>query len=423
MRVRIHRGAHEIGGSCVEVENDSGERLVLDVGAPLVSVEGEEPVVPAVPGLLEADPALKGIVITHAHQDHWGLVDQTLPSVPLYMGEATHHILKEAAFWVSGLTRVPAGFLVHRQAFDLGGFRATPFLNDHSAFDAYSLLLEADDRRLFYTGDIRGHGRKAGIFEQLLRTPPENVDVLLTEGTNIRPDGDGDGDGEGEAQESTASESDLELECVKLFKATPGMVLAMYSAQNIDRLVTLFRAAKRTGRTFVTTLYGASIAEATGNVNIPKADWPEVRVFIPGWQQAKIKKAGAFERVEQVKPYRVYEEELAKDPSRWVVSFGMPMAKRLDAAGCFAGAHAVWSMWPGYLKEDKQKTLLAFFEERSIPLTIAHTSGHASIPDLQRLAKAIAPKRMVPIHSFGSDQFQNLFDGVEQHPDGEWWEV
>lgn len=99
VRVRIHRGAHEIGGSCVEVENDLGKRLVIDIGAPLVTVEGEEPAVPPVEGLVVPDPALQGVVITHAHQDHWGLVDQTLPAVPLFMGEATHRILKEAAFW------------------------------------------------------------------------------------------------------------------------------------------------------------------------------------------------------------------------------------------------------------------------------------------------------------------------------------
>jgi ribonuclease J len=417
VRVRIHRGAHEIGGSCVEVENASGERLVLDVGAPLVTVEGEEPELPAVEGFIESDPALKGIIITHGHQDHWGLVDQTLPSVPLYIGEATHRILKEAAFWVTGLTRIPAGFLRHREPFDLGGFRITPFLNDHSAFDAYSLLVEADGRCLFYTGDIRGHGRKASIFEQLLRKPPEAIDVLLTEGTNVRHDQDGD------AEESTATESDVELACADLFRATPGMVLAMYSAQNIDRLVTLYRAVKRTGRTLVITLYGASIAAATGNDNIPKAGWPYVRVYVPGWQQAKIKKAGEFERVDQIKSSRVFEEELAKDPSGWVVSFGMPMAKRLDVAGCLPDAHAVWSMWPGYLKEDKQKPLLTFLEQRGIPLTIEHTSGHASIPDLQRLAAAMAPERVVPIHSFGAHRFDELFEGVEHHPDGEWWKV
>ena len=414
MRVRIHRGAHEIGGSCVEVESGSGERLILDVGAPLVMIEGEEPVVPDVKGLIEADPALKGIVITHAHQDHWGLVDQTLPAVPLFMGEASHRILKEAAFWTRGLTREPTGFLEHRRLFELWPFRITPFLNDHSAFDAYSLLVEADGRRLFYTGDIRGHGRKRSIFEQLLRKPPGDVHVLLMEGTNVR-------EGNDDLEESTSSERDVEDACVELFRATEGMVLAMYSTQNIDRLVTLFRAAKRTGRTFVMTLYGASIAEATGNDHIPKPGWKEVRIFVPGWQQAKVKQAGEFERVDRIKSARVFEEELAKDPSKWVVSSGAQMTRRLDKAGCLLGARAIWSMWPGYLEEDKG--LLEFFEDRGIPFSIEHTSGHASIADLQRLAAATEPARVVPIHSFGAARFDELFPNVEHHSDGEWWEV
>ena len=105
------------------------------------------------------------------------------------------------------------------------------------------------------------------------------------------------------------------------------------------------------------------------------------------------------------------------------MTFRGSMAAELDRAGCLTGADAVWSMWPGYLKEAKEKVLLSFLEERSIPLSIEHTSGHASIPDLQRLVTALAPKRVVPIHSFAPDQFVDLFSGVEQHPDGEWWEV
>lgn len=77
---------------------------------------------------------------------------------------------------------MPAGFLKHRQPFDVGRFRVMPFLNDHSAFDAYSMLIGAGGRRLFYTGDIRGHGRKKDIFAELLRDPPSDVDVLLMEG-------------------------------------------------------------------------------------------------------------------------------------------------------------------------------------------------------------------------------------------------
>jgi len=118
-------------------------------------------------------------VITHAHQDHWGLAGQIPAGTPLFLGQATHRILAEAAFWTSGLDVEPAGSLVHRQTFQLGPFRLTSFLNDHSAFDAYSVLVEAGGRRLFYTGDIRGHGRKSALFDELLRKPPADVDVLL----------------------------------------------------------------------------------------------------------------------------------------------------------------------------------------------------------------------------------------------------
>jgi len=105
------------------------------------------------------------------------------------MGEAASRILAEAAFFSpSGFERTPAGFLRHQEALELGPFRVTPFLNDHSAFDAYSLMIEADSRRLFYTGDIRAHGRKASLFGEFVNTPPKDIDVLLMEGTNIRAD-------------------------------------------------------------------------------------------------------------------------------------------------------------------------------------------------------------------------------------------
>ena len=70
MRVRIHRGADEIGGSCVEVEA-SGSRLVLDVGRPLNAERDEVIELPQVPGFESHDPSLLGVIITHAHQDHW----------------------------------------------------------------------------------------------------------------------------------------------------------------------------------------------------------------------------------------------------------------------------------------------------------------------------------------------------------------
>lgn len=417
MRVRIHRGAHEIGGNCVEVESGDGSRIVLDVGRPLDAPQDADVELPDVVGLGEEDGSMLGVLISHAHQDHWGLVDQVRAGVPIYMGEATANILREAAFWSRGLEIEPAGFLVHREPFELGPFRITPFLNDHSAFDAYSLLVEVDGKRLFYTGDIRGHGRKAGIFEELLREPPEDVDVLLMEGTHI-PAGDLPAD-------PGPSETDLERQFVDDFGTAAGLALVVSSAQNIDRLVTIYRAALQAGRELVVDLYTASIAWATGNANIPQPgeEWPRVHVYVPHWQRVRVKERGEFDRVAAVKPYRLFEGDLAEDPSKYVLLFSLSGASRLADAKALNGAKLFWSLWKGYLDGAGGQRLRAFLEQHDIPLALRHSSGHAYLPDLKRLAAAIAPGRVVPIHSFGGDSFGEHFPDVVVRPDGVWWEV
>jgi ribonuclease J len=415
MRAKIHRGAHEVGGSCIELESQR-QRLVLDLGRPIWAARGEQVPRPPVAGLEQPDKSLVGLVITHPHLDHYGLspgIDQT---VPVFIGEAAYRLLSEASFFTGApVPPAPIAFLRHRESFALGPFTITPFLNDHSAFDAYSLLVEADGRRLFYTGDIRGHGRKRGIFEQLLRTPPADIDVLLMEGTNIR-------EGE-EVDERGPTEDDVEAQVAEVASTTPGMVLAVYSPQNIDRLVTMFRAAKRSGRELVVDLYAATIAAATGLDTIPQASWEGVRVYLPKAQRWRIKAEQAFERTNAVRIARIYPEELSERSGEFVMTFRGSMANELAAARCLDGARAVWSMWPGYLKDVSGGKMQGFLRERGIPLSVIHSSGHAFVPDLKRLVAALAPERVVPIHSFAGDRFGELFPRVDRSQDGEWWNV
>jgi len=416
MQARIHRGAAEVGGTCIEVAA-GGMRLVLDVGWPITAVDGEDVALPGVAGLADGhDPSLLGVVISHPHADHYGLLPKVGASVPVYIGELASRILSEAAFFSPlGISRQPSGYLRHRQAFDLGPFRVTPFLNDHSAFDAYSLLIEAEGRRLFYTGDIRAHGRKAGLFDELLRRPPESIDVLLMEGTHIREDSDG--------SERGPSERDVEDACADTCKETKGMVLGMFSPQNIDRLVTIYRACLRSGRDLVIDLYTEAIAAATGRDTIPRADWDRVRVYLPRSQKARVVREQAFDRTEAVKPHRIYPEELAARRSELVMLFRGSMSRELEEIGCLEEACCIWSMWPGYLREPSGERLRAWLEQLGIPMVIHHASGHAFIPDLQRLVRALAPRRVVPIHTFAGDRFAEFFPRVERQADGVWWEV
>lgn len=416
MRAKIHRGAHEIGGSCVEVEA-RGQRIVLDLGRPLTAARDEDVPLPDVAGLADgSDPGLLGVLVSHSHADHWGLIGSLPASVPVYAGAASARILAEAAFWSSGIDLQVAGNLAHRRPFELGPFRITPFLNDHSAFDAYSLLIEADGRSLFYSGDFRGHGRKAGIFEELLRKPPQPVHALVMEGTNLRSTA-------GEAHSLT--EADLEMTCAEIFRRTAGLALLTFSAQNVDRLATVYRAALRSDRDLVIDLYTASIAVATGNPKIPHpgAEWPHVKVYVPLWQRVKVKEAAEFGRTAAVKPYRVFESELAADPSRYVIKTDRDTLAALDRADALGGAHAIWSLWEGYLTEPSGARLTSTLAAHGVPLTVAHTSGHACVSDLQRLATALDPARVVPIHTENPERFPALFGQVDAQPDGVWWKV
>jgi ribonuclease J len=88
-----------------------------------------------------------------------------------------------------------------------------------------------------------------------------------------------------------------------------------------------------------------------------------------------------------------------------------------------AGSLAVWSLWDGYLDEPSGIRLQRALEAAGVPLLHLHTSGHASVADLQRLVAALAPARVVPIHSEGGDRYPELFPYVDRQADGVWWEA
>ena len=185
LEVRIHRGAHEIGGNCVELRHGQ-DTLILDIGKPLTAAWDDVVPLPAAIGFDDNGTRPLGVIISHGHQDHWGLAPQLPTDIPVFIGEGAANILRAAQFWGSGVDLHEAGHLHDRVPFTLGPFTITPYLADHSAYDAFSLLVEAGGRSLFYTGDIRGHGRKASAFERLLADPPSPVHAILMEGTSFR---------------------------------------------------------------------------------------------------------------------------------------------------------------------------------------------------------------------------------------------
>jgi ribonuclease J len=417
MQVRIHRGAHEIGGSCVEVEF-AGGRLVLDVGKPLSAGPREHVPLPPVPGLADGSaPGLLAVLVSHPHLDHYGLVDQVHPSIPVYCGREAAALVNAARFFSpAGPALLPTGHLQDGVPLHLGPFTVTPYLVDHSGFDAYALLVEAGGRRLLYTGDLRGHGRKARLFERMLSTPPAGVDTLLLEGTHVRPETADDG-------ASVLTESDVELGMAATFRRTSGLPVVVSSAQNIDRLVTVYRAARRAGRTLLVDLYTATVAQAIGRPTIPQPGFPELGVFIPRRQRVLVKRAREFHRTEAIREWRVFPEQLRADAGRYVVLTGSSAVPELLQDGALRSGVLIWSLWDGYLAEPSGQRLLAQALAAGVPVEHHHTSGHAPLPDLQRLVRAINPRQLVPIHTEGAAEYSRHFAAASPQADGAWWSV
>lgn len=411
MNVRIHRGAAQVGGTCVELECE-GKHILLDLGLPLDAHDGEIPL-PAVPGLGTDDPSLLGVIVSHLHGDHCGLVPYAA-GLPLAMGPIASRILRQAEFF-TGRPPLPEVTwpLRDRETFAIGPFRITPYQVEHSAFDAFALLVEAGGRRLFYSGDFRAHGNEREPFERLLSDPPRDVHALMMEGTQI-----GDGrEGEG------PSEEHLRGVLARRFREHPGLVLAAWSSQNLDRMRTAFEAAKAAGRALVVDLYTATLATAARASGVPRLGDHGLMVCLRDIERQKVKKAREFYRANAVWRWRIKREMAARRGRELVVMLRPSMTAELERAGALRGALAIWSMWAGYLDGPSERRMQETFNRRGVKLERHHVSGHAYVADLQRLVRVVAPDRVIPIHTASPASYAELFPRVCIHPDGEWWEA
>lgn len=409
LRIKIHRGAKQIGGTCIELAHQ-GTRIALDLGMPLDGKPGDQGLLPPIAG-----DGLAAILISHPHLDHYGVLPLLSSNIPVAMGAAAKRIVQAAApFTRQPLPNLAGPELRDRQPLEIGPFRVTPYLVDHSAFDAYALLIEAGGKRVFYSGDFRAHGRKSGLFEQLIGKPPRDIDVLLMEGSSLS---------RLEEDDRFPSETELEHDLIQSLKGQEGLAMVHASAQNIDRIVTLFRVAKQTERTFVIDLYSAAILAATGHPSIPQSDWEKVTLYVPEAQRLAIKQNGWFDLLKSHSRHRIFKQGLEAISAKAIILYRPLLMRDLSSEACLKNARFFYSQWSGYLEQGSYASTQAWLKDHGIQMDYWHTSGHAAPADLKRFAQALAPKSLVPIHSFAPEQYPKLFDNVTPHNDGEWWDV
>lgn len=134
----------------------------------------------------------------------------------------------------------------------LGDISVTPYVVDHSAPDSYMFLIEADGKRILFTGDFREHGiaGENETLEKLLNTYIGEVDILITEGTMLsRID---------EAKHNIVrTENDLGKRAAELFRENKQSVILVFST-NLDSIMELYHALPW-GMDFVCDAYQARL--------------------------------------------------------------------------------------------------------------------------------------------------------------------
>ncbi len=419
MKFKIHRGTHEIGGSCVEVWTEN-TRILLDFGTPLVNRDGsefnfskfknlttpeliEQGVLPDIKGLYnDTDKLIDGVIISHAHQDHYGLLNYIHKAVKHYLGEATHKLIELNNLFTQQEIHIECiNYFEREKTFQIGDISITPYWADHSAFDAYSFLVEAEGKSLFYSGDFRSHGRKGNAFKWFTHNAPQHVDYLLLEGTTI-----------GRENKPFRTEEEIENDFVGVFQEQNKINLIYISGQNIDRIVSIFRACIKTNKILVVDVYVAKILKELSTyakIPYPSKEFENLRVMFPYYISKRLKNEGNKTILYQFKDYKITKEEISEQSDKIVMLVRPSMQKDLEHITGIDGGNLIYSMWEGYLQKSEIKKFIDYLTSRNFTIHKIHTSGHADTETLKQMVEAIKPKNIVPIHTFSKSEYAGIF--------------
>lgn len=262
-------GVGEIGKNmyCIQYANDI---VVVDAGLkfPEEDMLGIDIVIPDISYLTDNRDKVRGILVTHGHEDHIGGLPYVLKhlNVPIFATKLTLGLI-EGKLKEAGLLGETKRILINAESeLQLGSIKATFFKTNHSIPDSVGVCLDTPEGRVVHTGDFKfDHTPVNDQYADLQRMAEigsKGVLVLLSDSTNAERPG------------FTPSESNIGTAFEGIFrKATQRVVVATF-ASNVHRIQQVINAAIATrrklaviGRSMVNVV---NIASELGYLNIPE---------------------------------------------------------------------------------------------------------------------------------------------------------
>ena len=371
MTVTVHRGTHQIGGCATEIKTNTTS-IIIDFGAEL-DVDNAKSL--DINGVTSEIPTCNAVLFSHYHGDHIGLMDTILPTIPLYMGEDAKQILailnaKTKAFNDEVLGNILT--FSEGRSFQIGDITITPFTVDHSAYDAYMFLIEADGKKVLHTGDFRIHGFRGKGVKKVLERLVKHVDVVICEGTTLN-----------RSAAHMLTENDIKLELNKLLTENKYSFL-ICSSTNIDRIAAVC-AARPKGRYLLCDDYQKSVVDYISSTAGLKSD---------------------LYKCEGLCTYGAnLDEKLRKQGFCMLVRAGNPTHKKIMDKYKDCDPLIIYSMWKGYLEEERVKSFIEGYRKADV-----HTSGHADIEAIKMLMEMTTPDMIIPIHTEVPTAFEGIYN-------------
>ena len=394
MQIRILKGTNQIGGVFTEISSKQAQ-IIIDFGDDLDGVKRLE----NIEGLTIGKPAYDGVFVTHNHQDHMGRIDDILEDVPVYMSDLSRKIF-ETVFCFSknkGKIRRETINLKEEKKITIKDMKITPYIVDHSAYNSFMLLIEADGKRILHTGDFRNHGYKGILLESTLKKIGK-IDLLITEGTTFSRE-----------QVKSKTEKELVDDIVEKTKKYD-QVLMLMSTTNIDRVTTMQKVANRTGKTVIHDIILSNVLQLVTQ-KIPNAlNSKNIGVFLPSNTYIK----------REMEEYRQYIEPFQERINetgnllhgKFIMNIRVSMLKDIERLKdeVLNNCCIVYSMWEGYKREDMYKNFLDKMKELEIDVFDLHVSGHADYTAFNQVIDIAKPDAVIPMHTENKEKIKDFTD-------------
>ncbi len=383
LRVIPLGGLGEVGRNMMAYEYD-GEILIVDTGLmfPENDMLGIDYIIPDLTYLSERRLQVRGIIITHGHEDHIGAIHHVLQEVqaPIYATPLTRGLLevklaRNGMMGKAALNTVQAGDTVQ-----IGPFQVEFFHVCHSIPDAVGLGIETPAGLVVHTGDYKFDHTPVdnwpSDYAKLAEFSRRGVLALFADSTNSERPG------------WTPSERVIDSALEDVFQQAKGRIIIASFASLVSRMQQVANTALRHGRklAFVGTsmIDNAKMARKLGYLDIPDSlllpidqaiNLPddEVAIMCTGSQGEPTSIMGRL----SVGTNRLFD---LKEGDTVVLS-----------------SHPI----PGN-EENVYRTINRLFERGADVIYEAiapvHVSGHASQEEMKLLVHLVRPKYFIPIH-------------------------